>query len=52
MLYQLSYISIVGVEGLEPSNSNESGFTVRSDCRYTILPVVEDDRFELPTLWM
>ena len=48
----IRHLLFVGVEGLEPSNSNESGFTVRSDCRYTILPVVEDDRFELPTLWM
>ena len=30
--------NLVGVIGLEPMNSNEGGFTVRSNCRYATLP--------------
>ena len=29
----------VGAIGLEPMNSNEGGFTVRSNCRYATLPI-------------
>ena len=30
--------NLVGVIGLEPMNSNEGGFTIRSNCRYATLP--------------
>ena len=35
----------VGAIGLEPMNSNESGFTVRSNCRYATLPNKENRRW-------
>lgn len=35
----------VGAIGLEPMNSNEGGFTVRSNCRYATLPNKENRRW-------
>ena len=37
---------IVGAIGLEPMNSKEGGFTVRSNCRYATLPFARLKGFE------
>lgn len=34
---------LVGGEGLEPPNPNGSGFTVRRNCHYAILPSLSKD---------
>ena len=49
---KLASSPMVGVRGLEPLNSEERRFTVSSNCRYAILPIVEDIGFEPMTLAM
>ena len=40
--------NLVGAIGLEPMNSKEGGFTVRSNCRYATLPFCTPGRIRTP----